>query len=230
LMKRVMDEMHLSQITIAYGMTETGPVSTETSVDDTVERRVETVGRVLPHTEIKVVDGDGRVVPCGIPGELMTRGYCVMPKYWNDPERTAKAIDEARWIASGDIAVVDEAGYFQIVGRIKDMLIRGGENIFPREIEEFLYTHPKIEEAEVVGVPDPKYGEEVCAWIKLRKGESATEDEIRAFCEGKIAHFKIPRYIKFVEAFPMTVTGKVQKYIMREAMAEELNPSKVKTR
>jgi fatty-acyl-CoA synthase len=155
----------------------------------------------------------------------MTRGYCVMPKYWNDPERTAKAIDEARWIASGDIAVVDEAGYFQIVGRLKDMLIRGGENIFPREIEEFLYTHPKIEEAEVCGVPDPKYGEEVCAWIKLREGEQATAEEIRAFCEGKIAHFKIPKYIKFVEEFPMTVTGKVQKYMMREAMAEELAPS-----
>ena len=229
LMKRVMDEMRLTQITIAYGMTETGPVSTQTSVDDPIERRVETVGRVLPHTEIKIVDGDGRVVPCGVPGELMTRGYCVMPKYWNDPERTAKAIDEARWIASGDIAVVDEAGYFQIVGRIKDMLIRGGENIFPREIEEFLYTHPKIEEAEVFGVPDPKYGEEVCAWVKLREGESATPDEIRAFCEGKIAHFKIPKYIKFVDEFPMTVTGKVQKYIMREAMAEELAPSKAKS-
>jgi len=225
LMKRVMEEMHLSQITIAYGMTETGPVSTQTSIDDPIERRVETVGRVLPHTEIKIVNGDGRIVPCGTPGELMTRGYCVMPKYWNDPERTAKAIDEARWIASGDIAVVDEAGYFQIVGRLKDMLIRGGENIFPREIEEFLYTHPKIEEAEVCGVPDPKYGEEVCAWIKLREGEQATAEEIRAFCEGKIAHFKIPKYIKFVEEFPMTVTGKVQKYMMREAMAEELAPS-----
>jgi fatty-acyl-CoA synthase len=225
LMKRVMEEMHLTQITIAYGMTETGPVSTQTSVDDPIERRVETVGRVLPHTEIKIVDGEGHIVPRGTPGELMTRGYCVMPKYWNDPERTAKAIDEARWIASGDVAVVDEAGYFQIVGRIKDMLIRGGENIFPREIEEFLYSHPKIEEAEVFGVPDPKYGEEVCAWIKLREGEHATEEEIRAFCEGKIAHFKIPKYIKFVEDFPMTVTGKVQKYLMREAMAEELAPS-----
>ncbi|MDH3233299.1 MAG: AMP-binding protein [Alphaproteobacteria bacterium] len=229
LMKRVMEEMHLTQITIAYGMTETGPVSTQTSVDDPIERRVETVGRVLPHTEIKIVDGDGRIVPRGVPGELMTRGYCVMPKYWNDPERTAKAIDEARWIASGDIAVVDEAGYFQIVGRIKDMLIRGGENIFPREIEEFLYTHPKIEEVEVFGVPDPKYGEEVCAWVKLREGESASVEEIRAFCKGAIAHFKIPKYIKFVEEFPMTVTGKVQKYIMREAMAEELSPNKAKS-
>ncbi len=222
LMKRVMSKMHLDQVTIAYGMTETGPVSTQTSVDDPLERRVETVGRVLPHIEIKIVDGDNRVVPCGEPGELKTRGYCVMPKYWGDPQRTAKAIDEARWIASGDIAVMDEDGYFRIVGRIKDMLIRGGENIYPREIEEFLYQHPKIDEAEVIGVPDAKYGEEVCAWIKLKEGEKATEQEIRAFCEGKLAHFKIPRYIRFVEDFPMTVTGKVQKYKMREIMAKEL--------
>ncbi|MDJ0948154.1 MAG: AMP-binding protein [Alphaproteobacteria bacterium] len=222
LMKRVMQEMHLTEITIAYGMTETGPVSFQTSVDDPVERRVETVGRVLPHIEIKIVDADGRIVPRGVAGELLTRGYCVMPQYWNDPERTAKAIDAAHWIASGDIAVLDEAGYCQIVGRLKDMLIRGGENIYPREIEELLYQHPKIEEAEVFGVPDPKYGEEVCAWIKLRHGESATEDEIRAFCKDKIAHFKIPRYIRFVEDYPMTVTGKVQKYVMRETMAGEL--------
>jgi len=222
LMKRVMDEMHLAEITIAYGMTETGPVSTQTSVDDPVARRVETVGRVLPHTEIKIVDGQGRIVPRGTPGELKTRGYCVMPKYWNDPEKTARAIDEARWIASGDVAVVDDAGYFRIVGRIKDMLIRGGENIFPREIEDFLYTHPKIEQVEVIGVPDPKYGEEVCAWIKLREGETATEDEIRAFCKGQIAHFKIPKIIRFVDTFPMTITGKVQKYVMREQMAAEM--------
>lgn len=222
LMKRVMTAMHLSEITIAYGMTETGPVSFQTSVDDPVERRVTTVGRVLPHIEIKIVDDEGRVVPCGTTGELLTRGYCVMPGYWNDPERTAKAIDEARWIASGDIAILDEEGYCQIVGRIKDMLIRGGENIFPREIEEFLYTHPKIEEVEVFGVPDKKYGEEVCAWIKLREGESAGAQEIRDFCKDQIAHFKIPHYIRFVEEFPMTVTGKVQKYIMREQMAKEL--------
>ncbi len=222
LMKRIMDEMHMTQITIAYGMTETGPVSTQTSVDDPVNRRVETVGRVLPHTEIKVVDPEGRVTPHGTAGELLTRGYCVMPKYWNDPEKTAKAIDEARWIASGDIAMVDDAGYFQIVGRIKDMLIRGGENIFPREIEDFLYTHPAIEQVEVIGAPDEKYGEEVCAWIKLREGHSATADEIRDFCKGKIAHFKIPRYIKFVDSYPMTITGKVQKFIMREQMAKEL--------
>jgi fatty-acyl-CoA synthase len=225
LMKRVMGEMHLTEITIAYGMTETGPVSTQTSVDDPVARRVETVGRVLPHTEIKIVDPEGKIVPRGTPGELLTRGYCVMPKYWNDPEKTAKAIDEARWIASGDVATVDAEGYFQIVGRIKDMLIRGGENIFPREIEDFLYTHPKIEQVEVIGVPDPKYGEEVCAWIKLREGEEATAEEIRAFCEGKIAHFKIPKIIRFVHEFPMTITGKVQKYVMREQMADEMAKS-----
>ena len=222
LMNRVRDEMHLDQITIAYGMTETGPVSFETSIDDPVERRVTTVGRVLPHIEIKIVDENGRIVPRGVPGELLTRGYCVMPGYWNDPDRTVKAIDEAHWIASGDVATIDEQAYCQIVGRIKDMLIRGGENIFPREIEEFLYQNPKIEEVEVFGVPDPKYGEEVCAWIKLRDGEEATEQEIREFCEGQIAHFKIPRYIKFVDAFPMTVTGKVQKYVMREQMSDEL--------
>lgn len=226
LMKRIMGEMHMSQITIAYGMTETGPVSTQTSVDDPVRRRVETVGRVLPHTEIKIIDADRRVTPRGVPGELLTRGYCVMPKYWNDPEKTANAIDEARWIASGDIAVVDDEGYFQIVGRIKDMLIRGGENIFPREIEDFLYTHPAIEQVEVIGAPDEKYGEEVCAWIKLREGHSATAEEIREFCRGKIAHYKIPRYIKFVDQFPMTITGKVQKYIMREQMARELETAK----
>ena len=226
LMKRIMGEMHMEQITIAYGMTETGPISTQTSVDDPVVRRVETVGRVLPHTEIKIVDGEGRIVPRGEPGELLTRGYCVMPKYWNDPEKTASAIDEARWIASGDIAVLDDEGYFQIVGRIKDMLIRGGENIFPREIEDFLYTHPAIEQVEVIGAPDEKYGEEVCAWIKLRDGQSVTAEEIRAFCEGQIAHFKIPRYIRFVEEYPMTITGKVQKFVMREIMARELAEEK----
>lgn len=222
LMKRIMSEMNMSQITIAYGMTETGPVSTQTSVDDPVHRRVETVGRVLPHTEIKIVDEAGRLTPRGTPGELLTRGYCVMPKYWNDPEKTVKTIDETRWIASGDIAVVDDEGFFQIVGRSKDMLIRGGENIFPREIEDFLYTHPAIEQVEVIGAPDEKYGEEVCAWIKLREGQTATAEEIRAFCKGQIAHFKIPRYIRFVDEFPMTITGKVQKFVMRDMMAKEL--------
>jgi len=226
LMKRVMDEMNLSEITIAYGMTETGPVSFQTSVDDPLERRVTTVGRVLPHTEIKIVDEERRIVPRGTPGELLTRGYCVMPGYWDDPEKTAKAIDAARWIASGDVATLDEEGYCQIVGRIKDMLIRGGENIFPREIEEYLYTHPKIEEVEVIGVPDPKFGEEVCAVVKLREGCTMEEQEVRDYCKGRIAHFKIPRYIRFVDSFPMTVTGKVQKFKLRDRMAEELGLSK----
>jgi fatty-acyl-CoA synthase len=229
LMKRLIGEMHLSEITIAYGMTETGPVSFETSVRDPLERRVTTVGRVLPHTEVKIVDPEGRIVPTGTPGELLTRGYCVMPGYWNDPKKTAEAIDQAHWIRSGDIATLDEEGYCNIVGRLKDMLIRGGENIFPREIEEFLFTNPKIEDVQVIGVPDPKYGEEVCAWIKLRPGKTATEAEIREFCKGKIAHFKIPRYVKFVEEFPMTVTGKVQKYVMRKQMAEELGVAEAKT-
>ena len=222
LMRRVINEMNLAEITIAYGMTETGPVSFQTSVDDPLDRRVTTVGRVLPHIEIKIVDEQGRVVPRGTPGELLTRGYCVMPGYWRDPERTAKAIDAAGWIASGDVATLDEAGYCQIVGRIKDMVIRGGEKIFPREIEEFLYQHPKIEQAEVFGVPDAKYGEQVAAWIKLRAGETASAEDIRTFCQGKIAHFKIPVCIRFVDSFPMTVTGKVQKYVMREEMSHEL--------
>ena len=223
LMKRVINDLHVPEITIGYGMTETGPLSFQTSVDDPLDRRVTTVGRVLPHTEVKIVDEHGRIVPVGTPGELLTRGYCVMPKYWNDPERTAKAIDETRWIASGDIATLDEEGYCQIVGRTKDMVIRGGENIYPREIEEFLYTHPKIDEVEVFGVPDPKWGEEVCAWIKLHPGEESSSEEIRAFCKDRIAHFKIPRYVKFVDEFPMTVTGKVQKFVMREQMAAELD-------
>jgi fatty-acyl-CoA synthase len=229
LMKRVISEMHASEITIAYGMTETGPVSFQTSVDDPLERRVETVGRTLPHTEIKIVDDEGRVVPRGEKGELLTRGYCVMPGYWNDPERTAKAINAARWIESGDLATLDAEGYCRIAGRTKDMIIRGGENIYPREIEEYLYSHPMIEEVEVIGVPDEKFGEEVCAWIKLREGTTITDEEIKEFCRGQIAHFKVPRYIKFVESFPMTVTGKVQKYVMRERMAEELDRLKNKS-
>ena len=220
-----MRDMHLEQITIAYGMTETGPVSFETAVDDPIERRVGTVGRVLPHTEVKVVDEQGRIVPRGKTGELLTRGYCVMPGYWNDPEKTADAIDAARWIRSGDLAVIDNEGYCQIVGRLKDMIIRGGENIFPREIEEFLFQHPKVADVQVIGVPDPKYGEELCAWIKLHEGETASEDEIRDFCRGQIAHFKIPRYLKFVDDFPLTVTGKVQKFKMREIAAAELGLS-----
>jgi fatty-acyl-CoA synthase len=220
LMKRVIMEMHLKQITIAYGMTETGPVSFQTSVDDSLDRRVKTVGSVLPHIEIKIVDQDKRVLPRDTAGELLTRGYCVMPGYWDDQEKTTAAIDDAGWIESGDIAIIDEQGYCQIVGRSKDMLIRGGENIFPREIEEFLYQHPKIDQVQVIGVPDPKYGEEICAWIKLHGREKATQQEIVEFCRGKIAHYKIPKYIMFVDEFPMTVTGKIQKYIMREKMAE----------
>lgn len=222
LMRQVISDMHMSEITIGYGMTETGPLSTLTLPDDPVELRVTTVGRPLPHTEIKIIDEDGSIVPTGTRGELCTRGYCVMPGYWDDPERTAESIDKSRWIRTGDLATMDESGYLRIVGRIKDMLIRGGENIYPREIEELLYTHPKIDEVEVFGVPDKKFGEEIAAWIRLEQGESATEDEIREFCKGKLAHFKIPRYIRFVDEFPLTVTGKVQKFVMREQMADEL--------
>jgi fatty-acyl-CoA synthase len=222
LMHRVIDEMHLDEITIGYGMTETGPLSTQTLPGDPIELRVGTVGRPLPNTEIKVIDEEGRIVPRGEPGELCTRGYNVMRGYWGDPERTAKDIDAAHWIRTGDIATMDENDYLRIVGRSKDMLIRGGENIYPREIEEFLYTNPKIEQVEVVGVPDPKFGEEVAAWIKLHEGQTASEAEIREFCKGKLAHFKIPRYMRFVDEFPMTVTGKVQKYLIRESMAAEL--------
>ncbi len=222
LMKRLVGEMHLEQITIAYGMTETGPVSFQTSVHDPLERRVSTVGRVLPHTEVKIVDEAGRVVPVGTSGELLTRGYCVMRGYWADPERTAEALDEAGWMRSGDVAVLDEAGYCRIVGRTKDMIIRGGENIYPRDIEEFLFTHPKVEDVQVIGVPDERMGEEICAWIRLRPGERCDEGEIRDFCQGRIAHFKIPRYIRFVAEYPLTITGKVQKFRMREIMRAEL--------
>jgi len=223
LMHRVMQDMHLTEITIGYGMTETGPLSTQTSIDDPTELRVTTVGRALPHTEIKILDEEGNTVPRGVPGELCTRGYCVMRGYWGDAARTAEEIDAAHWIRSGDIAQMDEAGYLAIVGRLKDMIIRGGENIYPREIEEFLYTNPKIDEVEVFGVPDDKYGEQVAAWIRLKGGERASAEEIQAFCKGRLAHFKIPFYIRFVDEFPMTVTGKVQKFVMREQMAAELN-------
>jgi fatty-acyl-CoA synthase len=226
LMHRVIDEMNLREITIGYGMTETGPLSTQTLPDDPVELRVGTVGRPLPNTEIKIVDEEGHIVPRGKPGELCARGYNVMRGYWGDPERTAKDIDEAHWIRTGDTATMDENDYVRIVGRSKDMVIRGGENIYPREIEEFLYTNPKIEQVEVVGVPDPKFGEEVAAWIKLHEGQAASEAEIREYCKGRLAHFKIPKYIRFVDAFPMTVTGKVQKYLIRESMAEELEHKK----
>jgi fatty-acyl-CoA synthase len=228
-MKRCVAEMHMAEVTIAYGMTETSPVSTQTSHDDPLERRVATVGRIHPHVEIKIVDADGRIVPPDTPGELCTRGYSVMRGYWDEPERTAEAIDAARWMHTGDLATLDEDGYCNIVGRIKDMVIRGGENVYPREVEEFLFRHPKIEAVQVVGVPDLKYGEELCAWVKLKPGESSDAEEVQAFCKGQIAHYKIPRYIKFVDAFPMTVTGKVQKFLMREATVEELGLSEQKT-
>jgi len=230
LMHRVMSELNIGEITIAYGMTETGPLSTQTLPADPVALRVATVGRVLPHTEIKIVDPAGHIVPAGTAGELCTRGYCVMRGYWNDPERTAKEIDAAGWIKSGDVATLDEHGYVRIVGRIKDMLIRGGENIYPREIEEFLYTHPDIEQVEVFGVPDARYGEEVAAWIRLKPGAAADAEAIRDFCRGNLAHFKIPRHVRFVTEFPMTVTGKVQKYLMRERMAAELEAERVEGR
>ena len=221
-MKRVVDRMNMREVTIAYGMTETSPVSFQSSTDDPLDRRVSTVGRIQPHVEVKVVDGEGRIVPHGTPGELLTRGYSVMLGYWNDPERTAKAIDAAGWMHTGDMATIDAEGYCNIVGRIKDMIIRGGENIYPREVEEFLFRHPKVQDVQVVGLPDKKYGEELCAWIIPREGQRVTEAEIRSFCDGQIAHYKIPKYIRFVESFPMTVTGKVQKYLIRQQMKEQL--------
>jgi len=221
-MKRVNSAMHMEQVTIAYGMTETSPVSFQSAVEDPLERRVATVGRIQPHVEVKIVDSHGRIVLPGTPGELLTRGYCVMLGYWNDPERTAEAIDTAGWMHTGDLATLDAEGYCNIVGRIKDMVIRGGENVYPREIEEFFYRHPQIQDVQVIGVPDPRYGEELCAWIKLRPHATVTPEDIRAFCQGQIAHYKIPRYIKFVDEFPMTVTGKIQKFLMREQMIVEL--------
>ncbi|MBS29199.1 MAG: AMP-binding protein [Alphaproteobacteria bacterium] len=228
-MKQVIDQMHMDQVTIAYGMTETSPVSTQTSVDDPLDRRVGTVGRIHPHVEVKIVDEAGRIVAPGETGELCTRGYCVMRGYWNDEERTAEAIDAAGWMHTGDLATMDADGYFNIVGRIKDMVIRGGENLYPREIEEFLYSHPKVSDVQIVGVPDEKYGEELCAWIKLAEGETVTDEDIREFCKGQITHHKIPRYIRFVDEFPMTVTGKIQKFVMREQMIEELGLDEAKT-
>ncbi|MFC3068319.1 AMP-binding protein [Phenylobacterium soli] len=222
-MKEVVSRMHMPEVTIAYGMTETSPVSFQSSTDDPLERRVSTVGRIQPHLEVKVVDLEGRIVPRGEPGELCTRGYSVMLGYWDDPERTAEALDRAGWMHTGDLATIDEGGYCNIVGRIKDMVIRGGENIYPREIEEFLYRHPAVQDVQVVGVPDTRFGEELVAWIVVRPGAALTEDEVRAFCKDQIAHYKIPRYVKFVESFPTTVTGKVQKFAMREAMIAELD-------
>jgi fatty-acyl-CoA synthase len=228
-MRRCIRDMHLSEITIAYGMTETSPVSTQTTTDDPVERRVATVGRVQPHIEVKVVDTDGRIVPRGTPGEFCTRGYSVMLGYWDDEERTREAIDAAGWMHTGDLATMDADGYCNIVGRIKDMVIRGGENVYPREIEEFLYRHPKIQDVQVFGVPDTRFGEELCAWIRLRPGETLTAEDVRAFCQDQIAHYKVPRHIRFVDEFPMTVTGKIQKFIMRERMTQELGVKEAAT-
>src|SRR5215469_7105510 len=222
-MKRVLSEMHMPEVEICYGMTETSPVSTQTSTDDDMERRVSTVGRVHPHVEIKVTDPEtGLVLPRGSHGELCTRGYSVMLGYWNEPEKTSEAIDAGRWMHTGDLAVMDEAGYLNITGRIKDMVIRGGENIYPREVEEFLYAHPAVEDVQVIGVPDAKYGEELCAWVRLRPGSTITTEQVREFCTGKIAHYKIPRYVRVTGEFPMTVTGKVQKFKMRETSVSEL--------
>ena len=220
-MRRVVEQMNMREVTIAYGMTETSPVSFQSAVDDPTERRVSTVGRIHPHLEVKIVDTEGRVVSRGQSGELCTRGYSVMLGYWGEAEKTAEVIDAARWMHTGDLAILDDEGYCNIVGRIKDMVIRGGENLYPREIEEFLFRHPKIQQVQVFGVPDPRYGEELCAWIRVREGETMTEDEVRAFCQGQIAHQKIPRYVQFVDEFPMTVTGKVQKFIMRQIVEEQ---------
>jgi fatty-acyl-CoA synthase len=222
-MKQVQARMHMSEVAIAYGMTETSPVSTQTRIGAPLDKQVGTVGQVHPHVQIKIVDPQtGQVVPIGERGELCTRGYSVMLGYWDNDEATRTAIDAARWMHTGDLATMDDEGYLNIVGRIKDMIIRGGENVYPREIEEFLYGHPKVQDVQVIGVPDEKYGEEIMAWVKLREGQAATEDEIRDYCRGQIAHYKIPRYVRFVDAFPMTVTGKIQKFLMREESVKAL--------
>jgi fatty-acyl-CoA synthase len=216
-MKRCISDMHMDEVTIMYGMTETSPASTQTATDDPIDQRVGSVGRVFPHVEVKIVDPDtGRTVARGESGELCTRGYSIMLGYWNDPERTAEAIDAAGWMHTGDLATMDEDGYINIVGRIKDMIIRGGENVYPREIEEFLYGHADIVDVSVIGVPDVKYGEEIMAWVRLREGASLTIEELREHCQGKIAHYKVPRYLHLCDELPMTVTGKVQKFIMRD--------------
>jgi fatty-acyl-CoA synthase len=224
-MRRVVAEMHMPAVTICYGMTETSPVSFQSQPDDTLERRVGTVGRVHPHVQVKIIDAEGRVAPRGVAGELLTRGYSVMRGYWNDPERTRDVIDAGGWMHTGDLAIIDEYGYCNIVGRVKDMIIRGGENVSPREIEEFLYRHPAVFDVAVVGVPDVKYGEEVCACIQLRAGMTASEDDIREFCRNRIAHYKVPRYVRFMDCFPLTISGKVQKYLIREHMRAELKLS-----
>jgi fatty-acyl-CoA synthase len=228
-MKRVVERMHMEEVTIAYGMTETSPISFQSSISDPPERRVLSVGLIQPHLEVKIVDDAGNVVPRGTPGELLTRGYSVMLGYWDDAARTREAIDLEGWMHTGDLATLDENGYCNIVGRLKDMVIRGGENIYPREIEEFLYRHPKVQDVQVVGVPDAKYGEELCACIILRPGTQATVAEIREFCVGQIARFKIPRHVRFLDQFPMTVTGKIPKYVLRQQIADEMGLREVAT-
>ncbi|CAN7236668.1 MULTISPECIES: AMP-binding protein [unclassified Variovorax] len=229
-MKRVVEQMHLREITIAYGMTETSPVSCQSSTDTPLEKRVSTVGTVQPHIEIKVIDPEtGEIVKPGVSGEFCTRGYSVMHGYWEDEEKTHEAIDAEGWMHTGDLATMDAEGYVNIVGRIKDLVIRGGENIYPREIEEFLYRHPKVQDVQVVGLPDKKYGEELCAWIIPKPGQALTADEVRDFCKGQIAHYKVPKYIQFVTEFPMTVTGKIQKFKIREAMKHQLGLDEEKT-
>jgi fatty-acyl-CoA synthase len=223
-MKKVQSDMHMAEVTICYGMTETSPVSFQTAPDDPVDKRVSTVGRIHPHVEAKVIDPDsGRILRRGGPGELCTRGYLVMLGYWENDEATAEAIDRAGWMHTGDLATIDADGYANIVGRIKDMVIRGGENVYPREVEEFLYGHPAVSDVQVIGVPDPRYGEELCAWVRVKEGQSVTGEQLRDWCRGRIATFKIPRYWRFVDAFPMTVTGKVQKFRMRETSIAELD-------
>jgi len=228
-MRRAVERMHLQEITICYGMTETSPVSFQSSTSDPLARRVSTVGRIHPHLEVKIIDAEGRIVPRGVPGELCTRGYSVMLGYWDDEERTRGAMDAARWMHTGDLATVDDEGFCNIVGRIKDVVIRGGENVYPREVEEFLYRHPAIQDVQVFGVADARYGEELCAWVKLRGGEAMSADDVQAFCRGQIAHQKVPRHVRFVEEFPMTVTGKMQKFLMREAMERELGVTAAET-
>ncbi|PWB17744.1 AMP-binding protein [Comamonas sp. JNW] len=229
-MKRVVSQMHLSEITIAYGMTETSPVSCQSSTDTPLDKRVSTVGKVHPHLEVKIVSPEtGETVAPGQSGELCTRGYSVMHGYWGDEAKTREAIDGDGWMHTGDLATMDEEGYVNIVGRIKDMVIRGGENIYPREIEEFLYTHPQVQDVQVVGVPDSRFGEELCAWVIVKAGQSLDAEALRSYCKGRVAHYKVPRYIEFVEAFPMTVTGKIQKFKIREAMIESLKLDVSKT-
>jgi fatty-acyl-CoA synthase len=224
LMTRIIDDMHMENVLIGYGQTELSPVNHMTLPDDSFENRTQTVGRPIPHIEVKIVDENDRVVPVGEQGEICTRGYSVMKGYWNDPEKTAETIVDG-WLHSGDLGTMNEHGYVRITGRIKDMIIRGGENVYPREVEEFLYIHPKISEVQVFGVEDERMGEEVCAWIRLKDGETMTEDDVRTFCRGQIAYFKVPRYVRFVTEYPMTVTGKIRKVEMREMMAAELASS-----